>query len=91
MKPPILVTGRSLLSRIRTCVTLIIRAIRAVPGKLRSITNSRPLVNTQANSVSARSSSACSAAALSPPDGPVITASMPRVEASVTGRSRSCG
>ena len=72
-------------------MTVIIRAIRAVPGKLRSITNSRPLVNAQANSVRARSSSACSAAALSPPDGPVTTASMPRVEASVTGRSRSCG
>ncbi len=81
----------SLLSRIRTCVTWIIRLIRAMPGKFLSITKSLFLVNTQANSVSARSSRACSAAALSPPDGPVTTASMARVEASVTGRSRSCG
>jgi hypothetical protein len=67
-------------------VTVIIRAIRAIPGKLRSITHSRLLVNTYAYSVSARSSRACSAAALSPPDGPVTMASMPRVEASVTGK-----
>ena len=65
--------------------------IRVMPGKFRSITNSLCLVNTQAYSLSARSSRDCSASALSPPDGPVTTASMPRVEASVTGRSRSCG
>jgi hypothetical protein len=81
----------SLLRRIRTCVTMIILAIRAVPGKLRSITHSRLLVNTQEYPVRARSSSACSAAALSPPDGPVTTPSVPRLEASDTSRSRSCG
>src|SRR5205807_10374621 len=53
---------------------------RAPQGKLRSSTHSRLLVNTQRYSMSARSSSACSASALSPPDGPVTTASVPRVE-----------
>jgi hypothetical protein len=72
-------------------VTLMSFLIRATPGKFRSSTHIRPVVNTCGYSVSARSSSACSASALSPPDGPVTTASVPRVEASVTGRSRSCG
>ena len=90
-KSPALVTVMSLLMRMSTCVTWTSRLIRVTPGKFRSITNSLCLVNTQAYSLSARSSRACSASALSPPDGPVTTASSPRVEASVTGRSRSCG
>ena len=72
-------------------MTAIIFLIRATPWKLRSMTQSLPLVKSQAHSASARSSSACSASALSPPDGPVTMPSVPRVEASETSRSRSCG
>jgi hypothetical protein len=90
-KSPALVTVMSLLRRMSTCVTWTSRLIRVTPGKFRSITNSLCLVNTRAYWIRARSSRACSASALSPPDGPVTTASMPRVEASVTGRSRNCG
>src|ERR1035438_3886490 len=79
----------SLFSRMSTCVTLVILAIRATPGKLRSRTHSRLLVNTYAYSVRARSSSACSAAALSPPDGPVTTASMPRQGAQQVALARA--
>ena len=35
-------SGTSLFSRISTCVRAMMRAIRAAPGKLRSISHSRP-------------------------------------------------
>ena len=74
----IFATVMSLFRRTSMCVTVMSRLIPATPGKLRSRTDSRGLVNTQANSSSARSSSACSASALSPPDGPVTNAQLPR-------------
>ena len=69
-KSPVFVTVMSLLMRMSTCVTWTSRLIRVTPGKFLSITNSLRLVNTQAYSLSARSSRAYSASALSPPDGP---------------------
>ena len=63
--------------------------LRARPGEVAIQYRSRLLVHTQRYSMSARSSSACSASALSPPDGPVTTASAAGGGVH-TSRSRSC-
>jgi len=82
----------SLLTRISTCVPVAsIRATRSAPGKLRSMTQSRSVVKTRGQVVSIVSSSDCSASAFAPPEGPEVTARVPRVEASLASRSRTCG
>jgi hypothetical protein len=78
-------------TRIRTCVLAIIRVIRGTPGKFRSMIHNWCLVNIQAYSMSIRSSSFCSASALSPPAGPVTTARPARVNASLACRLRIWG
>ena len=68
-----------------------IRAIRSAPGKLRSRTQIRSLVNTPGYRVIMVSSSVCSPSASGPPDRPETTARVAWVEASPASRSRTCG
>src|SRR5450756_2399032 len=84
-------SGMSLLRRISTCADLIIRAIRAAPWQLRSISQIQSGANRAGWHSMASSSRACSDSALSVPAGPCGIANSARHEQQVSGSARRHG